>query len=237
MTTDPPQPEDDPTLPSEADGYSRRADPKVEIASAEPRIFGMVQPTLALVLGAAALAVGIGLFVSGSTIAGLVLAVFGAVLLALAIDAARRWPASALPRASVRVVDGIGSRLGLARVSAGTWAGASREVIGLRRELRTLRSEREAQQSALGEAAYREDAADVEALRERLRELDERIEGRERAIEDVMSRARMRVKRERASVEPTQQFAVAEEPPPPGEDDETREAPTTPRGSASAGRT
>jgi hypothetical protein len=58
----------------------------------------MVQPTAALVLGARALAVGIGLLFSGSTIAGLVLIFCGAILLALAVDAARRWPASALPR-------------------------------------------------------------------------------------------------------------------------------------------
>ena len=197
----------------------------------------MVQPIVALVLGAAALAVGVVLLVSGSTIAGLVCVACGAILLAFAIDAARRWPASALARTSVTVLDTVGSRLGLARVSAGAWAGASREVIGLRRELRELRSEREAQQSALGAAAYRNDGAEVEALRERLRELDEQIDGRERAIEDVKNRARMRVKRERVAIEPTQQFAVAEELAPPGENDETHEAPTVPRHSASAGST
>jgi len=196
----------------------------------------MVQPTAALVLGAAALAFGIVLLVSGSTIAGLVLVGFGAILLAFAIDAARRWPASALAQASVRVMDTVGSRLGLARVSAGAWAGASREVIGLRRELRELRSEWETQQSALGAAAYRNDEAEMEALREGLRELDEQIEGREQGIEDVKYRARMRVERERVAIEPTQQFAVAEEPTPPGEDDETHEVPTVPRRSTSTGR-
>ena len=229
MDTHPPTPSDDPTLPKDAEQRSRPADPKVEIASAEPKIFGMVQSTGALVLGAAARAVGIGLLLSGSIIAGVVFFVCGAILLALSIDAARRWPASALPRVSVRVVDAIAARLGLARTSAGAWAGASREVIGLRREQRELRPEREAQQFALGEAAYREEAAEVETLRERLHELDEQLEGREKAIDDVKSRARTRVERERVAIEPTQQFAVPEEPAPPGEDDKTRETPTEPR--------
>jgi hypothetical protein len=217
------------------DVESRPGTPKVQVASAEPRIFGVVPPTLALLLGMVTLILGVALLVSGSALAGVVLMVSGAVPLALAIDAARRWPASALPRVTVRVLDVVSSRLGLARVSAGAWAEASREVIGLRRELRTLQGEREATQSALGSAAYHEDEAEMRILRARLTELDEQIEGREQLIGEVVERARVQVARERAAVAPTQPFAVPEEPPPLDDVDETRPAPTTPRRSHPAG--
>jgi hypothetical protein len=218
------------TEPTEARTGSRpterAADPKIQLTSVEPRIFGVVPPTLALVLGLAGLIGGIAILASGEIATGIGLAVLGLVLGALAIDSARRWPTSALPRLSVRVADAVGSRLGLAWFSTAEWAQASREVIRLRRELRALRKEREAQQSALGAAAYADDPEQMESLRRQLAELDARIGGCELAIDEAVNEARERVHRRRAAVQPTQPFAVAEEDPPPSEDSTTRTTPT-----------
>jgi hypothetical protein len=221
------------TKPTEA-RESRRAaeelaDPKVKITSVEPRLFGVVPPALALVLAVAALIAGVAVLISGEVAAGIGLVVVGLLLGALAIDAARRWPTSALPRLAIGVTDAVGSRLGLAWFSTAEWAQASREVIRLRRELRALRKEREAQQSALGAAAYADEPAEMETLRGRLADLDARIERCERAIDEAVNEARERVQRKRSAIEPTRPLAVAEEPPPPGDDSTTRTTPTVRR--------
>jgi hypothetical protein len=217
-------------------GTSRPGAPKVHVTSVEPRIFGVVPPALALVLGIAALVAGLVLLISGTAPTGVGLAVFGLIFIALAIDAARGWPTSALPRIAVRAADGAGARLGLARVSTAAWAQASREMIAMRRELRAHRDERETRQSALGAAAYREDDEEMDGLRQRLAELDEEIERTQQAIRAASERARTRVERERSAVKPTEQFAVVEDEPPPDEDATTRTAPTARRRSHSAQR-
>jgi hypothetical protein len=208
---------------------SRAATPAVQVSSVEPRIFGAVPPALALLLGLAGLVGGIVALGSGALAAGIVLLLAGATLAALALDASRRWPTSAIPRLTARVAEWVGSRLGLARASAGAWSGASREVLGLRREVRQLRSNRDAELLELGEAAYREDAERMRELRGRLTELDEGIAGRESAISEALRRARQRVRRERAAVPHTQSFAVAEVESPPGENADTRTIPTAER--------
>jgi hypothetical protein len=208
---------------------SRSADPPVRFASAEPRIFGLVPPALALVLGLAGLVVGIIMLASGAVIAAIVWSAAGIALLALAIDASRRWPASALPRLAVRVADGAGRNLGLARVTAGAWGEASRRVVSLRHELRSLRSEREARLSTLGAAAYRDDADQVREQRQRLAEIDARIGTCERERDEVVADARERIQKERAAAQPTEAFAIPEEPPPLDEHEKTRTAPTARR--------
>jgi hypothetical protein len=220
----------EPTQPTNTDAEAARSvpgDPSIRVASAEPRIFGAVPPAVALLVGFAAVVCAVVLIGSGSALAGVIMLVSGAILVALAIDAARRWPTSALPRISVRVADAVGSRLGLARVSTAAWGGAAREMVAMKRELRALRSERDEQQSALGAAAYREDDPEVESLRQRIAELDTQIQRCEGAIDDAVGRARERVRRKRYAVQPTQAFAVAEEPSPTEEAARTSE--TVPR--------
>jgi hypothetical protein len=205
------------------------AQPRMKLESAEPRIFGLVPPTLALVLGLGALIVGIIVLVAGALIAAGIWLAAALALIALSIEASRRWPASALPRLAVRVADGAGRHLGLARVTAGAWGEASRRVVSLRHELRLLRTEREARLAALGAAAYRDHDGEVRALRDRIASIDERIERSQRELEGVVARTRKRVQEERKSAAPTTPFAVAEEPPALQEDEKTRTAPTAAR--------
>lgn len=205
----------------------------MKLQSAEPRIFGAVPPAVALVLGIGGVIVGIVVLVAGALIAGVIWLAAGLALLVLALDASRRWPASALPRLAVRVADGTGRRLGLARVTAGAWGEASRRVVALRREIRSLRSERDAQLLALGEASYRDDSEEIRAVKESIGAIDARIAAGELELEEAVAEARERVRKEKVAVKPTEQFAVAEKPPPLGDDDRTRTAPTAARRPAS----
>lgn len=212
------------------------ARPKMKLESAEPRIFGVVPPALALVLGLGAAVVGIVLLASGAVLAAVIWLAAGLALIALAVDASRRWPASTLPRLAVKVADGAGRHLGLARVTAGAWGEASRRIVSLRHELRSLRSEREERVSELGEATYRRDQNAVGRLSQLITSIDERIDACERELDGVLATTRKRVREERVAVKPTREFAVAEEPPPLDEDERTRTAPTVQRRSTSAGR-
>jgi hypothetical protein len=179
-------------------------DPKDRVGFGEPRLFGAVPPTLALCLGVAGLIVGVVLLAIGSLVAGIIWLLAGICLLAVGVDSARRWPASALPRLLGTAARASVRRLGLARVSAVAWSEASRRRFGLRRELRGLRKRREAELSALGAAAYEEDTTQMRALRGQIAELDGRIAGCERAMADAVERARDRVQKKRAELQPTQ---------------------------------
>jgi hypothetical protein len=170
----------------------------------EPRLFGAVPPGLALGLGVAGLILGIVLLITGSIMAGTIWILAGLALLAVGVDSARRWPASALPRLLATAARASVRRLGLARVSAVAWSEASRRRFGLRRELRGLRKRRESELSALGAAAYEEDTTRMRALRGQIAELDGRIAGCERAMADAVERARDRVQKKRAELQPTQ---------------------------------
>jgi hypothetical protein len=183
-------------------------DSKDRVGLGEPRLFGAVPPTLALCLAVAGLIVGVALLATGSLVAGIIWLLAGICLLAVGVDSARRWPASALPRLLATAARASVRRLGLARVSAVAWSEASRRRFGLRRELRGLRKRREAELSALGAAAYEEDTTQMRALRGQIAELDGRIAGCERAMADAVERARDRVQKKRAELQPAQPQGV-----------------------------
>jgi hypothetical protein len=166
-------------------------------------LFGAVPPTLALCLGIVGLILGVVLLAIGSLVAGVIWLLAGIFLLVVGVDSARRWPASALPRLMAAGARASVRRLGLARVSAVAWSEALRRRFALRSELRGLRKRRAAELSALGAAAYEEDTTEMRALRGQIAELDGRIAGCERAMADAIERARDRVHRKRADVQPT----------------------------------
>lgn len=184
--------------------------PNAHLRSAEPRIFGVVPPLFALGLGIALLIGGAAIAIGGSLLPGLVVLLAGALLLGFAIEAARRWPTSAIARVFVWLIDTGASRLGFARAFAGTWLGAARRVAGLRRDLRRLRGERSAAVLTLGEAAYAGGEAEVGELRARIEEIDRRIEAAEAECEEAVEGARERVERHRSAAQPTEAIAVEE---------------------------
>lgn len=202
--------------------------PPLRVNSAEPRLLG-IPSWASLLIGIAAVAGGALLLARGGVALGSLALALGAALTALAIGAARRWPRSRIPRASGRTARAIGTRLRLVRVLTATWSRTARRSTRLHRRLQAAREERERLNSALGEAAYREDADQVAVRRERLQRLDRRIEALERELERVAARAKARVERERASGRETVPYAVAEADPDPGHDGRTRPVPTAER--------
>lgn len=195
--------DDKTTERGEVTGSTQPTDPKDRPGLGEPRLFGAVPPTLALCLGVGGLILGVVLLLTGSLLAGIIWLLAGVALLVVGADSARRWPGSALPRLLASAAKASVRRLGLARVSAAAWSESSRRRFALRRELRGLRKRRTAQLSALGAAAYEEDTTEMRALRGQIAELDGRIAGCERAMTDAVERARNRVQRKRAEIQPT----------------------------------
>jgi len=147
--------------------------------------------------------------VAGSTVAAIVLGVLSAATFVLFAGTVRRDPDSPVARAVLTVLRHVRGWAIFGRESAEAWARATREVAKLGRESRALRRERKRRIVALGEAAYREDAA-VDALSACLHEIDEALATRDRARRHSLANARRRVHDEHVAVQPTQRFTVDE---------------------------
>jgi hypothetical protein len=180
----------------------------VNIAHAEPRLFGVVPPLFAFGLACVLITLAIVTFAIGSWVFGLALVIVAAVLFALFVGAARHAPTSPVAQATLTAGERISSWIGFFTGSASAWSTAGREVLRLRGELRALRPEREEVQYALGGAAYRERDSEVASLRARLRDLDREIAQRETASEAALAQARRRSRKERLAVRPTEQISV-----------------------------
>jgi hypothetical protein len=81
---------------------------------------------------------------------------------------------------------------------------ASREILAARSELARLRAELRRTQLELGGAAYREDAAETERLRARMRELEERARIVERGTHRAVDVAEQQIGEERLAIQPTE---------------------------------
>jgi hypothetical protein len=172
----------------------------------EPRLFGVVPAGLTLVLGGVLALAGIILLATGGVLSGLLVLVIAALLLTLFFGAAQHAPTSPLATKALSAVDYVKSWLGFLGGSASAWSAAGREVLRLRREIRSLRPERDDVQFALGGAAYRENEAEAASLRAHLRDLDRAIAERESACERALARARKVSRRERLAVQATERI-------------------------------
>jgi hypothetical protein len=81
---------------------------------------------------------------------------------------------------------------------------ASRDILAARSELARLGAEFRRTQLELGGAAYREDAAETERLRARMRELEERARAIERGTHRVAGEAERQIDEERLAMQPTE---------------------------------
>jgi hypothetical protein len=167
----------------------------------EPRLFGVVPPHTTLGLGLAALVVGAVALATAHWVLGVIVTAVGLVLLALFVEAARRFRTS---DAASRLVARLRGWSGFAAGSAGAWSRAGRELLAARSELAALHAERERTQLELGAAAYRHDDAEVERLRARIQELDERARERAALTHEAVEEARRRVSDERLAIQPTE---------------------------------
>jgi hypothetical protein len=174
------------------------------IEQVEPRLFGVVPPLTTLGLALAALAAGVAALATGHWLLGGVVTLVALALLALGLEATRKVKRN-------RVLARLREWTGFAAGSAGAWSRAGRELLAARRELAALAAERERAQLELGDAAFREDGAEVARLRARIHELDERMRERAALTHRAVDEARRRVHDERAAIQPTEVVEIGDD--------------------------
>jgi hypothetical protein len=170
----------------------------------EPHYFGVTPHVLAAALAAAALLAGVALLAGGSTAVGALLVVAGIFLAALFAEQARRRRTSSLDRAAAAAVDRSRARAGFTRATVGAWTTAGRRAARLRIEAAKLARERSHVQYELGGAFHADDAARVDELRARMRELDAAVEERARDAREAIASAQRRTRAEQQAVAGTQ---------------------------------
>ena len=176
----------------------------VELERVEPLLFGTIPPLGVLAIGLLGVLIASALLASGHWASGALLLALGLVALALFLVAARHRQPSHLAR---RAAAGLALCRGHVRFVGNfgrAWSTAGRELLGVQREARRTRKERERAQHELGDAAYRDDAEATAALRARMQELDESLRAVDGRVEDARARARARVERARFTIGTTE---------------------------------
>jgi hypothetical protein len=176
----------------------------VEITTAAPRFFGVTPPVAVLALGAASLALGIVLLVTGHTVVGGILLAVAGIFFALFSSLARRLPDTTAARVSKGAFGAVRSRAGFAVEALSVHSSARVELFKLRRDLLELVAQRAECARVFGEAVYADDPEASETARERMAELDGLIAAKEEAMEQTASGAVERLQRAQLQVQPTQ---------------------------------
>ena len=176
----------------------------VEVTTVAPRFFGVMPPAAVLGLGAASLALGIVMLVTGHTVVGGVLLAVAGILFALFATLAQRLPDATAVRVSRGAVGAVRARAGFAVEALTVHSSARMELFRLRRELLDLTTQRAECARVFGEAVYADDTEASEAARARMAELDGLIAAKEEAMEQTASGAVERLQRAQLQVQPTQ---------------------------------
>lgn len=176
----------------------------VEVTTVAPRFFGVTPPAAVLGLGAASLALGIVMLVTGHTVVGGVLLAVAGILFALFATLAQRLPDATAVRVSRGAVGAVRARAGFAVEALTVHSSARMELFRLRRELLDLTTQRAECARVFGEAVYADDTEASEAARARMAELDGLIAAKEEAMEQTASGAVERLQRAQLQVQPTQ---------------------------------
>ncbi len=173
-----------------------------------PRYYGVLAPGPAFVLGCLLLVAAAVALIAGSLIATLFLLAVTVIAFVLFYDAARRNPEDRMARSVVSSGHHLRGWASFAIASIVAWAHATRDLVRLRRESRSLRREREPILSLLGDAVYRDDESLAQTLLERIRAIDGELEKRGEARREALAAARRHIDDERAAAHSTQQFTV-----------------------------
>ena len=197
----------EPRFPDRTCGYKGPVDPDptATYERVEPRLFGVVPTLASFLLGLTILVVALVAFALGHPVLGAVLLVPALGLLALFVEAARRFrPSDPATRAALGLGERVRDWSRYAFASTAARSRASRDLLAARSELARLRAEFRQAQLELGAAAYREDAGATERLRERMRELEERARAVERGTHRAVGEAEQRIDEERLAIQQTE---------------------------------
>ena len=173
-----------------------------------PSYYGALLPGPVLVLGCVLLAAAALALIAGSVIAALVLLGLAGAVFVFLDEAARRNPDDPVARRVLAFGYRLRGWTTFARTALSAWARALRDVVRLRRESRSLRREREPTLRSLGDAAYRDDEPATNALRERLRQIDDELAKRAAEQARALASARKHVDEEHDAVRPTERLSV-----------------------------
>jgi hypothetical protein len=124
----------------------------------------------------------------------------------------RRKPLAEAGAALAEVGRIIGNYAVYSVKAALSWAGAWRRLARLRREIKAEQRRRTDLLTLLGDAAFREDAVWVAALRERIIELDNRVGQLERERGQTVADTRARIESGRAARSGPAQAVAVDEP-------------------------
>ena len=176
----------------------------VSYERAERRTFGLAPHSLVATLGALALGAAIVLLSAGRLVMGLLLLAAALFFGALYLEQARRRRNSAVDRLAAAAVDNSRAFAGFAGASLRAWTTAGRRSAQLKLEVSRLARERSQLQYSLGGAAFAADEDLTESLRDRMRDLDRRIEECAELARAVIERARSRTSQDRLAVGSTE---------------------------------
>jgi hypothetical protein len=173
------------------------------VRTGEPRYYGLVKPLVVLTAAVLLVVAGIVVLATASFGVGLILILLGICLLPSLVAGLRRWPDSRFARASLTTAGRVRNEADVAVHSLSTWSRTGRDIVRLRRQQFQLRRERDTKIRELGVSAYKDDGQ-ADELRSAARELDQQIEASEQTIQRAVAGARRRVRKERATVAPTE---------------------------------
>jgi hypothetical protein len=159
---------------------------------------------LLLAVSGIALVAGIVLVALGTWVVGLVLVGIALLLLAIALEAARRRPEVAADGTPGRALGSVRARAGAATDVLLARTTARREILRWRKELMVLDSTRSDLTRELGEAVHGGDEARADEARGRLVAVDEAIAAKQREIARIAEEAAERVSRAKLDVQPTE---------------------------------
>jgi uncharacterized membrane protein len=159
---------------------------------------------LLLAVSGIALVAGIVLVVLGTWVVGLVLMGIALLLLAIALEAARRRPEAPAAGAPGRTIGSVRARAGAATEVLVARTAARREILRRRKELMVLDSTRSGLTRELGEAVLSGGQARADEARRRLNDVDQAIAAKQQEIACITEEAAEYVSRARIEVQPTE---------------------------------
>ena len=175
-----------------------------------PTYYGVLSPGPVFVFGIVLLVSALVALIADSVLWAILFLGLAVAAFTFFYGAARRNPADPVARRVFASAHHVRGWAMFAGASASAWARAARDVVRLRGESRSLRREREPTLRSLGDAAYREDESLVEALRDRIREIDGELAKREAERSEVLASVRRHVDEERGAASSTQRLSVDE---------------------------
>ncbi len=193
----------------------------VSVHEPDRRVFGVPPATGLLVLGGLVIGLAVVLLLTGTTVFGALLLVVGLVILAGFPGVARRPDESDLTRRAVRSYDGLRERADATIESLAARAQARREIGRIDSDIKQLERSRAEAITALGEAAYAGNEAELERLRAEIAGADSALEAKRAEREAIQTDTEERVDDAKLRSQPTERLQRDD----PGDDEPPVEKP------------